>query len=100
MLPGNLTLERKLAKKIYAGASFRAITSSFKTSKGFWRLDENRLGIFVDYYLLKRFVGTVEAGHSILRKMRTGVRDKTYNDWQVNDNMYVKISIAHRLRFR
>lgn len=100
VLPGSLTLERKLGKKIYSGASFRAITSSFKTVQGFWRLDENRLGIFFDYYLMKKFVGTVEAGHSILRKMRTGIRDKRYNDWQVNDNMYVKISLAHRLRFR
>ena len=100
VLPGSLILEHKLRKGLYAGASFKAITGSFKTSAGYWRLDENRLGIFFDCYLLKQFVLTAEAGHSILRKMRTGIDDKKYTNWKVNDNAYMKISFAYRIRLR
>lgn len=100
VLPGSLTLEHRLGRSAYAGASFRAITSSFKTKTGFWRLDENRVAFFFDYYIRKQLVVTGEAGHSILRKMRTGIDDKNYSDWRVNDNVYVKANLAYRLRLR
>jgi hypothetical protein len=100
ILPGSLTLEHKLHNNFYTGASFRATTNSYRIKGGYWRLDENRLGIFVDYYLSKTFVLTVEAGHSIFRKMRTRLKDKSKNDWNANDNAYVKLGLAYRIRFR
>jgi hypothetical protein len=100
ILPGCLTLEHKLYRKIYTGASFRAITNSYRQDTGYWRIDENRLGIFIDYYLTKNIVLNTGAGHSILRKIRSGTKDKFKIDWLANDNIYIKVSLAYLLRFR
>lgn len=100
VLPGSLTLEHKLSRKIYAGATFRSITNSYKMPGGFWRLDENRIGIFADYYIAKKFVLNIEAGHSVLRKMRTGENSKQYENWNVNDNLFLKSALVYRLRLR
>jgi hypothetical protein len=100
VLPGNLTLEHKVNKKIYAGACFRAITSSYRLDTGYWRINENRLGAFIDIYLAKKLVLNAEAGHSVLRKVTTGVKDQYKIDWSLNDNTYFKIAFAYRLRFR
>ena len=100
ILPGNLTLEHKLKRNLFTGASFRAITNSYRTPTGYWRLNENRLGCFLDYYLSKHFVLNLEGGHSILRKLNTGGNDNVDVDWKAKDNLYVKLSLAFRLRFR
>ena len=100
VLPGNLTLEHRVAKKIYTGAFFRAITTSFRLDTGYLRIDENRLGAFIDFYLAKKIVFNVEAGHSLFRKIRTGVKDKYSTNLNVDDNTYLKIGLAYRLRFQ
>jgi hypothetical protein len=100
VLPGSLTLEHKLGKKLYSGASFRAITNSYRLDTGYWRINENRLGIFADYYLLKNVVFNAEAGHSVFRKLKTGRDNNLETDWNANDNFYYKVGIAYRLRFR
>jgi hypothetical protein len=99
ILPGSLNLEHKLRNNLYGGASFRAITNSYRTPSGYWRLDENRLGAFLDYYISKHIALNMEVGHSILRKMR-GEKDKVDVDWEPSDNFYGKVSLAYRLRFR
>ena len=58
----------------YYGANFRAITNSYKKTQGYWRIDENQLGLYLDTYLSKNLVFNVEAGHSIYRKIRTGIK--------------------------
>jgi Domain of unknown function (DUF6268) len=100
ILPGSMNLEHKLKNNLYAGASFKAITSSYRTPEGYWRLDENRLGVFLDYYLAKHIAINMEAGHSILRKMRSGQEDMPDVDWNASDNLYGKLGLAYRLRFR
>ena len=100
ILPGNLTLEHKLKRNLFTGASFRAITNSYRTPTGYWRLNENRLGCFLDYYLSKQIVLNLEGGHSILRKLNTGGNDNVDVDWKAKDNLYIKLSLAFRLRFR
>ena len=100
ILPGSMNLEHKLKNNLYAGASFKAITSSYRTPDGYWRLDENRLGIFLDYYLTKHVAINMEAGHSILRKLRSGQEDLPDVDWNASDNLYGKLALAYRLRFR
>ena len=99
ILPGSMNLEHKLKNNMYVGASFKAITSSYRTPGGYWRLDENRLGVFFDYYLSKHIAINIEAGHSILRKMRTD-QDMPDGDWNASDNLYAKLGMAYRLRFR
>jgi Domain of unknown function (DUF6268) len=99
VLPGNLTYEHKISKQFYYGANFRAITNSYATTKGYWRMDENQLGIYLDTYFNKNFVLNIEAGHSILRKISTGIKDVSRSDADVNDNFYFKLSFAYRVRF-
>lgn len=100
LLPGNLTLEHKLHKNIYTGASFRAITNSYRLDTGYWRINENRLGIFIDCYISKNLVLNAEAGHSVFRKLSTGVKHKSKTDWNSKDNIYFKLGLAFRMRFR
>lgn len=100
ILPGSLTLEHKLKRNLFTGATFRAITSSYRTPTGYWRLNENRLGCFLDFYLSKHIVMNLEGGHSILRKLTTGNNDDVHVDWKAKDNLYVKLGLALRLRFR
>jgi hypothetical protein len=100
ILPANLTYERKLNKKFYYGLNFRTFTNSYARDTGYWRVDENQLGGFTDFYVLKNVVFNLEAGSSILRKIRTGVQRKADDSWNIHDNIYFKISLAYRMRFR
>lgn len=98
VLPGNLTLEYRVTKIFFYGAAFRAFTNSYTDLNHYWRIDENQLGLFADYYLTKKIVLNIEAGHSVFRKIRTGVKNNGSTDWQANDNMYVKLALAYRIR--
>jgi hypothetical protein len=100
VLPGNLTYEHKINEHFYYGANFRAITNSYGNTNGYWRIDENQLGIYLDTYFNKNFVLNIEAGHSLLRKIRTGAKDVFKFDANVNDNFYAKASFAYRVRFK
>lgn len=99
VLPGNLVYEHKIDKRFYYGACFRAITNSYGNGNGYWRIDENQLGLYLDTYLTKNLVLNVEAGHSILRKLRTGIKRISSYDTKVNDNLYFKLALAYRVRF-
>lgn len=99
VLPGNLTYERKINKYFYYGACFRAITNSYGNTNGYWRIDENQLGLYLDGYLNKSFVLNFEAGHSVFRKLRVGIKDISKYDTGVRDNLYFKLSLAYRVRF-
>ena len=98
VLPGNLTYEHKLNTYFYYGANFRAITSSYGKANGYWRIDENQLGIYLDSYFTKNLVLNIEAGHSLFRKIRTGVKAGDVYDADVKDNLYYKLSLAYRIR--
>jgi len=99
VLPGNLTYEHKINKHFYYGANFRAITNSYANPPGYWRIDENQLGIYLDSYLSKNIVMNVEAGHSLFRKIQTGLDDKSRFNANANDNFYFKLAFSYRVRF-
>lgn len=99
ILPGNLTYEHKINERFYYGACFRAITNSYGKNSGYWRIDENQLGIYLDTYVSKNLVFNLEAGHSLFRKIRTGEKYVSKADADVNDNLYFKLSLAYRVRF-
>jgi hypothetical protein len=99
VLPGNLTYEHKITEHFYYGANFRAITNSYANTNGYWRIDENQLGLYLDTYFNKNLVLNIEGGHSVLRKIRTGIKYFSKHDADVNDNFYVKLSFAYRVRF-
>jgi len=49
VLPGNLTIERKLNTVFYYGITFRAITNSYQLyNNKFIRIDDNQLALFID----------------------------------------------------
>ena len=101
VLPASLTLERKLSSHFYAGMVFRTFTNSYHdTGAAYFRVDENQLGIFIDTYLTKNIILNLEAGHSILRKIRTGIEHQKVTDLKADDNFYFKVSLAYRLRLR
>lgn len=106
-LPGAITWERKINTRFYYGANFRAITNSYRSflsqGYGYWRIDENQLGGYADYYVSKHLVLTGELGHSILRKVRTGYPGQKKSEAMIQseqDNLYLRLSMAYRLRLR
>ena len=101
VLPASLTLEYKLASKFFSGLVFRTFTNSYyDAGPNYIRIDENQLGIFLDYYLTKSVLLNLETGHSILRKIRSGEWHDVHNSWNADDDIYFKFSIAYRFRFR
>ncbi len=99
ILPGNLTYEHTINEHFYYGACFRAITNSYGNGNGFWRIDENQLGLYLDTYLNKNFVFNAEAGQSLFRKIRTGMKDIAEYDTRANDGFYFKLGLVYRVRF-
>ena len=99
ILPGSLTYEHKINNRFYYGANFRAITNSYAKSNSYWRIDENQLGLYLDTYFNKNLVLNIEAGHSLFRKIRTGEKHISKVDAKVNDNLYIKVAFAYRVRF-
>jgi hypothetical protein len=100
LLPGRLTWEHKMNSKLYGGATFRALTNSYRLKDGnYMRLDDNQISLYLDYYIAKRFVVTLEPGYGILRKIRTGLNDKNYitqRNW--GDGPFIKLSTSYRIR--
>lgn len=106
-LPGAITWESKASKRFYYGANFRAITNSYRYSpsgsNGYISIDENQLGAYADYCISKHIVLNAELGHSALRKVRTGLQDqkrKVANTITAQDNFYIRVMAAYRLRLR
>ncbi len=100
LLPGRLTWEHKLNSKLYYGATFRALTNSFRLQTGeYLRIDDNQLSAFLDYYVAKRICLTLEPGYGIMRKLRTGVEKGAYianRNW--GDGPFIKLSTSYRIR--
>lgn len=100
LLPGRLTYEHELSKKLYWGSTFRAITTSYRLLDGqYLRLDDNQLSVYLDYYPLKWLCFTLEPGYGITRQIRTGINNRDYiKDLKWGDGMFIKISSAYRIR--
>jgi hypothetical protein len=89
VLPAQLTYEYKLSKHFYTGAVFRTFTNSYHDSADhYMRIDENQIGVFYDTYMNKNILLKLEAGHSVLRKIRTDPRYEINNMWNNQDNFY------------
>jgi hypothetical protein len=101
LLPGRLTYEHKWSKKLYGGATFRALTNSYRLSNGqYIRLDDNQLSLYLDYYPAKNICITMEPGYGVFRKIRTGIinnREYITNE-KLGDGPFIKLSAAYRIR--
>jgi hypothetical protein len=101
VLPASLTFEHKLNKHFYTGTVFRTFTNSYHDSgNNYIRIDENQLGLFFDTYVSKKILLNIEAGHSVLRKIRTGPHNEINYFWNDQKNFYFKFMIAYRFRLR
>lgn len=110
VLPGNMIFERRVTNKFYYGASFKAITSSYMSAYinyGFVpmyiRIDDNQLGGFTDFYFAKNMALSLEAGHSIFRKIRVGRYGPAKNYFlseKINNNLFIKLGLNYRMRFK
>jgi hypothetical protein len=100
LLPGGLTYEYHLSKSSYTGLAFRTTTNSYGVNNNYYRIDENQLGTYYDFYLTKKLVLNAEIGHSILRKIRTGEYHEKGAHLDVKDAWYFKTAIAYRIRLR
>lgn len=103
VLPGSATLEKKISPHFYGGGTYRSATNSFakETRDVYWRINENQLGLYLDYYCNKNIVLTAEAGHSLFRRIRitqyanSGIEKINLHP---NDNVYFKVGAAYRIR--
>ncbi len=101
LLPGRLTFEHKLNNALYTGATFRAITNSYRLNNGrYLRIDDHQLALYLDYYPSKHLVVNIESGYGIFRKLREGVgHNKNYiRDYNWNDGMFIQLSASYRIR--
>jgi len=101
ILPASLTLEHKLTNLFFTGVVFRSLGNSYyDAGPKYMRIDENQLGLFLDYYPAKKLLLNIEVGHSILRKLRGGEWHQINNNWNADNNLYFKLAIAYRFRLR
>lgn len=101
VLPGRLTYEHKLNSIFYTGATFRAITNSYRLTNGdYLRIEDNPLSIYLDCYTTKHIIITAEAGYGIMRKLRSGSGyNKNYiTDFGWGDGLFIKLSASYRIR--
>jgi len=101
VLPGRLTYEHKSGKAFYTGATFRAITNSYRLGNGnYLRVDDNQTSIYLDWYAAKNVVFTGEAGYGIFRKLRSGqLHNKNYStEYNWNDGLFFRLSASYRIR--
>lgn len=102
LLPGNMNVEYKLNTWLRTGLAFRSFTSSFRVKeKSFLRVNDNQLRLFLDFYLSKINVISIECGHSILREYKPGIRinhESIYTDQDSRDGLLLRV--AYQLRFR
>lgn len=103
VLPGSMNMEYKFSpNKFHAGINFRAITSSYRLQDNrFFKINDNQLRLFVDCYVTKNNVLSLEAGHTILRKYKTGIRlggKTSYDDLNVHESYLFKVAYAYRIR--
>lgn len=101
LLPGRLTWEHQVSKKLYYGATFRALTQSYRLKDGrYQRIDDNQISAFLDFYPAKRLCITLEPGYGIMRKLRSGTEHREYTQIRnFGDGPFIKLSTSYRLRF-
>lgn len=101
VLPGRSTFEHKLNSHFYTGATFRAITNSYRLINGnYLRIEDNQLSGFIDCYVTKHVVVTGEAGYGIMRELKSGKGfNKNYlRNYNWSDGPFVKLSASYRIR--
>ena len=102
VLPGSMNVEYKFSRAVHAGILFRSLTNSYRTfDYNYIRVNDNHLKLFLDFYVTPRNVLSIEAGHTVLRRYRTGYRRhdaESYFSMNVTDGWLFKIAYSFRVR--
>ena len=103
VLPGSMNIEYKLVPhKFHMGKGFRSITSSYRVQTGsFLRTNDNQPKLFFDCYFTKNSVLSLEAGHTIFRKYKSGIKFEVENKTEnlnVSESYLCKATFAYRIR--
>lgn len=83
ILPSYMTLEYKIVPgKFHGKISLDAETVSYRTpGRQFLRVNDNHLKMIYDFYLTKNIVLSAEAGHSVLRDFKFGLRQNSKTNY-------------------
>ncbi len=104
VLPGSMNLEYFINKRFSTGINFRSYTASYRLGNDhFIRINDNHLKVLMDFYLFPKHILSLEAGHSALRKYRTGIRadgKNVYVGTMLTDGYLIKFSYSYRIRFK
>lgn len=102
VLPNKMTVEYKICRVFYGGLKANFMTNSYRyDDENFLRISDNHLKLFTDIYFTKNIVLSLEAGQSIVRKYKYGIRENgktTYTDLHVNDGLIFKAGLIYRTR--
>ena len=111
ILPGNMVFEHKFREKLAWGGVFRTFTNSYRIVEGslvgfdnFVRVNDIQAGVYGDFYITKKVVFNLEAGHTIFRNVSSAIEGENGKDnlhtLAESDNFYFRASLQYRLRFR
>jgi hypothetical protein len=97
-LPNSLKFEYRISKRLYAGLIFKSITNSYReeADHGYYKIEDNHLGLYADFYLPGKFVFMIEAGNTILREFKN--RSNTDYSSFSEDSFLFKTGLYYRIR--
>lgn len=101
ILPRKLLVEYKLKPgRLHAGALFESVKNSFRTiPDSYIKILDNQLRLFLDAYLLKNVVLSIDAGQSLFReyKVRLPGEEREF-ELDAGDNPSIRVTLAYRVR--
>jgi hypothetical protein len=105
VVPRNLTLEYKITPWLYVGPEWRGITNSYRLvgfENDYFKVEENQVRIFGDFYLTKHVVLNVAVGHTFLREYNKRGEEQRMSgldsDLEINEGILFKAGIYYRFR--
>jgi hypothetical protein len=98
VLPNCMKLEYRLRKSLYAGLTFKSITNSYRyrNQQGYFKISDNHLTVFSDFYLPGNFAIALEAGHTLFREVKN--RSSFVAENATSDGFLIKAGVYYRIR--
>jgi len=108
-LPSTMNLEYRFGKKVYGGAAFQSVISSYRLSDGNYVregdpvLGHDELKVYLNYYIMDHLVIYAEAGETMYRMFT--LYDSSNHEIEnsavfhkSNDGMFYTAGLAYRIR--
>lgn len=113
LLPDNFNVEYKVSDRLYTGLAYRIYLASYRLSEDndsyyvvegdiFW--GHHQAKAFVDFYVLKNVVFSVDVGRTFIRDYAKYDKDDKLIEsdplfTKFDNDFYVKLGLAYRFRF-